>query len=102
MGGAIRQRSDSETAFTGRTAEFAININGAATEPEQYERDRAWARDWFTALEPFSTGGVYVNFISEEDSERVRAAYGDANYKRLATLKARYDPHNVLQRNQNI
>src|SRR5207248_8311861 len=57
MGGAIRHRSDDETAFTGREAEFTININGAATQPDLYEQDRAWVREWFEALEPHSTGG---------------------------------------------
>lgn len=102
MGGAIRQRCDDETAFTGRDAEFTININCAATEPDLYEQDRAWVREWFDALMPYSTGGVYVNFVGDEGSERVRAAYGQANYRRLAALKAIYDPHNVLRVNQNI
>ena len=102
MGGAIRRRSEEETAFTGRDAEFAININCAATEPHLYDTDRAWVREWFDALEPHSTGGVYVNFIADEDSERVRAAYGQSKYERLAELKARYDPKNVLRLNQNI
>jgi FAD/FMN-containing dehydrogenase len=102
MGGALRRRSDDETAFTGRDAEFVININCAATTPELYEQDRAWVREWFDALSPHSTGGVYVNFMGEEGSDRVRAAYGDTKYRRLAQLKARYDPDNVLQVNQNI
>ena len=102
MGGAIRQRSDHETAFTGRDAEFTININCAATEPDLYEQDRVWVREWFDALEPQSTGGVYVNFMGEEGSERVRAAYGQEKYRRLAAVKALYDPHNVLRVNQNI
>jgi FAD/FMN-containing dehydrogenase len=102
MGGAIRQRSDDETAFTGRDAEFTININCAATAPDLYEQDRAWVREWFKALEPHSTGGVYVNFMGEEGAERVRAAYGEAKYRRLAALKATYDPGNVLRVNQNI
>jgi FAD/FMN-containing dehydrogenase len=102
MGGAIRRRSDEETAFTGRDAEFTINLNCAATEPELYERDQSWVREWFEALEPHSTGGVYVNFMGEEGSERVRAAYGPAKYRRLAELKAIYDPHNLLRVNQNI
>lgn len=67
-----------------------------------YERDRAWVREWFDALQPHSTGGVYVNFMGDEGSDRVRAAYGNAKYRRLAALKARYDPDNVLRANQNI
>jgi hypothetical protein len=102
MGGAIRQRSDAETAFTGRDAEFTININCAATDADLYERDRAWVREWFDALIPHSTGGVYINFMSEEESERVRSAYGQTKYRRLAALKAAYDPQNILRVNQNI
>jgi FAD/FMN-containing dehydrogenase len=102
MGGAIRRLADDDTAFTGRDAEFIININCAATEPDLYERDRAWVRDWFDALAPQSTGGAYVNFMGDEGGERVRAAYGEAKYRRLAELKARYDPDNLLRVNQNI
>ncbi len=102
MGGAIRHRRDDETAFTGRGAEFTLNINCAATDPVLYEQDRSWVREWFDAMAPHSTGGVYVNFVGEEGSERVRAAYGEANYRRLAALKRRYDPLNLLRVNQNI
>jgi FAD/FMN-containing dehydrogenase len=102
MGGAIRQRSDAETAFTGRDAEFTININAAATELDLYERDRAWVREWFDALAPHSTGGVYVNFMGDEGNERIRAAYGKEKYRRLVELKASYDPDNLLRINQNI
>ena len=102
MGGAIGRRSDDDTAFSGRGAEFTININCCATEPRLYEQDRTWVREWFTAMEPHSTGGVYVNFLGEEGAERVRAAYGAAKCRRLAALKARYDPDNVLRVNQNI
>ncbi len=102
MGGAIRRWSDDETAFTGRDAEFTININCCATEPDLYERDRAWVRGWSDALDPHTTGGVYVNFLSEQGGEGVRAAYGEAKYRRLAALKATYDPQNILRTNQNI
>jgi FAD/FMN-containing dehydrogenase len=102
MGGAIRQVPDDQTAFTGRDAEFTININCVATQPELYERDRAWVRKLFEALEPHTTGGVYVNFMGDEESDRVRAAYGETKYQRLAALKARLDPDNVFRVNQNI
>jgi hypothetical protein len=52
-------------------------------------------------MAPYSTGGVYVNFVSQEGEERVRAAYG-ANYDRLVDLKNRYDPTNFFRLNQNI
>jgi FAD/FMN-containing dehydrogenase len=48
------------------------------------------------------TGGVYINFMGGEGGEHVRAAYGDTKYQRLAALKARFDPDNILRVNQNI
>jgi FAD/FMN-containing dehydrogenase len=56
-------------------------------------------------MQPFASGGVYVNYLgaeSEEGAERVRAAYGAAKYERLAALKAAYDPANLFRMNQNI
>jgi FAD/FMN-containing dehydrogenase len=102
MGGAIRARSDDETAFAGRDAEFTININCAAIDPARYEGDRAWVQRWFDALIPHSTGGVYVNFMGDEGDDRVRAAYGEHKMQRLAELKQRFDPANVFRVNQNI
>ena len=60
-------------------------------------------RDFWTAMQPFSTGGVYVNFLSEDEGEdRVKAAYGAANYERLVALKNKYDPTNFFRLNANI
>jgi FAD/FMN-containing dehydrogenase len=102
MGGAIRRHSEDATAFSGRDAEFTININCAATDPDLYQHDRMWVRQWFDALTPHSSGGMYVNFISEDTGERVDEVYGESKYRRLSELKARYDPTNVLRVNQNI
>jgi FAD/FMN-containing dehydrogenase len=68
------------------------------------ERDRAvtaWARRFFAAAAPYASSGAYVNFMTEEETGRVAAAYG-ANYSRLVELKRRYDPDNVFHMNQNI
>ena len=55
------------------------------------------------AIEPWSVSGGYMNYMqADEPIERVRAAFGDEAFKRLQTLKRRYDPDNVLHRNQNI
>ncbi|MGZ9083019.1 MAG: BBE domain-containing protein [Rhodoplanes sp.] len=63
----------------------------------------AWARNYWSDMRPFSTGGTYVNFLTEDEPvERVRAAYGDAIYGRLAQVKAAYDPDNLFRLNQNI
>jgi FAD/FMN-containing dehydrogenase len=102
MGGAIRRHSDDETAFSGRDAEFTININCGATDPDLYARDRTWVRQWFDALAPHSTGGMYVNFISEDAGDQAREVYGESHYRRLSELKRRHDPQNVLRVNQNI
>lgn len=102
MGGAIQRCPDDEAAFSGRDAGFAININCGATDRDLYEHDRTWVRQWFDALTPHSTGGMYVNFISEDSGERALDVYGAAKYRRLADLKRAYDPTNVLRVNQNI
>src|SRR6266478_4737539 len=60
----------------------------------------AWARSVFEACKPFATGGVYVNFMPEEEKDRVANAYL-GNAERLAAIKARYDPHNLFRINQN-
>jgi FAD/FMN-containing dehydrogenase len=91
-----------DTAYGNRDAEHAININSNWMETSADAENIAWAREYFAAMEPFSTGGVYVNFLGEEGEGRVRAAYGDEKYGRLAALKRRYDPANLFRLNQNI
>jgi len=101
LGGAIERVSNAETAYANRDAPFAVNINGVAEERMNDGEIVDWTRRCFDALSPFSTGGVYVNFMGNEGEERVRSAYGSA-YDRLAQIKARYDPDNVFRVNQNI
>ncbi len=99
--GAIRDLPAEATAYPDRDAAFSININGVAEVPEQDDTVIAWTREVFAALQPHSTGGVYVNFMGDEGQERVHAAYG-ASYARLAQIKARWDPDNVFRANQNV
>ena len=64
-----------------------------------------WTRSVWQAMEPFSAGGVYVNYLgtaADEGTDRVKAAYGAAKYDRLAALKKKYDPENLFRLNQNI
>jgi FAD/FMN-containing dehydrogenase len=88
-------------AFGHRDAPLLLNINtrwaGGDGAPHV-----AWTRALWDALLPCSSGGVYVNFLGDEGADRVRAAYGDANYARLVALKRGYDPENVFRVNQNI
>ena len=102
LGGAVRRVDDMATAFSGRDAEHAININGEWLGPDDPNEDTAWTRKMFDAMRPYGTGGVYVNFLGDEGEDRVRTAYGAEKYERLARLKATYDPKNVFRLNQNI
>jgi FAD/FMN-containing dehydrogenase len=102
FGGAIARVEEGATAFGHRSAPFILNINSRWNDALEDERHVRWARDLWAAVQPSSAGGVYVNFLGEEGHERVRAAYGDALFDRLVTLKRRYDPTNFFRVNQNI
>jgi FAD/FMN-containing dehydrogenase len=101
LGGAVARRDDSETAFTGRSAGYALNINAVGTDPAQDRAHEGWVREFWNATLPFSTG-VYMNFLGNEGRERVRTAYGPRKYERLVALKDKYDPTNFFRLNQNI
>ena len=104
LGGAYRRVGEDATAFGGsRSHTYIVNIAAAAPTPEVYETEREWVRTFWSALSPHAVGvGSYVNFMTEPDEDRVRAAYGPRKYERLAALKARYDPGNVFHLNANI
>ena len=102
LGGAIRWVDGAATAFEDRSAEHALNINAVWSDPQATEPHLAWARSFWEATHPHSTGGVYVNFLGEDGEARVRAAYGPDKYLRLAALKQKYDPANLFRLNQNI
>ncbi len=72
-------------------------------DPSDDDSHIRWARETAAAIEPWSLGGGYANYMqADEPIERVRAAFGDEAFERLQALKARFDPDNVLRRNQNI
>jgi FAD/FMN-containing dehydrogenase len=89
------------TAWNYRDAHWGMVIIGVSRDPADNDRMTAWARDYWSALHPYSAGGAYVNMMMEEGQDRVRASYGD-HYDRLARIKAKYDPDNLFQVNQNI
>lgn len=101
MGGATNRVSPDATAYRHRDAEFILNVHGRWEEPKEDGRCISWCRELFEATSPHATGGVYVNFMTEEEQQRVQAAYGDS-YKRLVELKNKYDPTNLFRLNQNI
>ena len=102
MGGAVNRVAPDATAFHQRDARFIVNIVSTWTDPAQNAAQTEWTRGVFEALRPFSTGGAYLNFLGDEGEDRVRAAYGDEKYRRLAQLKKKYDPTNLFCFNQNI
>jgi FAD/FMN-containing dehydrogenase len=102
LGGALSRVEEGETSFGDRYGMYAININAVWTDPQESDEHIRWTREFFASTEPFSTGGVYVNFLGNEGEKRVQAAYGETKYERLVALKNKYDPMNFFSLNQNI
>jgi FAD/FMN-containing dehydrogenase len=103
LGGALARVGEDETAYGQRDAAHNVNINAVWTEDDPGgDRHVAWARDFFSALQPHAGRRVYLNFLGDEGPERVRQAYGDRQYERLVELKRAYDPTNCFRQNQNI
>ena len=105
MGGAVARVPSDATAYAGRDAAHHVIIDGVWL-PEDADGlaavETSWARRFFEALHGHRSG-VYVNFLdADDDSGRVREAYGDATFRRLRTVKAAYDPDNVFHHNKNI
>jgi FAD/FMN-containing dehydrogenase len=101
LGGAIQEVGNDDTAFANRDSGHTFNITCSTEGPEGFDQERAWAREFWSALEPFHTG-VYVNFLMDEGEDRVREAYGPEKLERLRSLKRDYDPENLFRLNQNI
>jgi FAD/FMN-containing dehydrogenase len=100
LGGAINERPVEATAYPHRDAEFVMNLHTQWEDPEQDDECIAWARDMHEAMTPHATGGVYTNFVPEEDGDQ-RAAYRE-NYDRLVEVKDKWDPENVFRLNHNV
>jgi FAD/FMN-containing dehydrogenase len=101
LGGAVNRVAPDATAYPHRDADFIMNVHTRWQDSKQDSECVQWSRDLFEATKPFATGGVYVNFLTEDEAERLSGAYG-ANLDRLAAIKAKYDPENRFRANQNI
>jgi len=99
--GAAHRVGRNETAFSYRDARWAGVFVGVDPDAANADRISAWARDYQTALHPYSSGGAYVNFMMEEGEDRVRDCFRD-NYSRLSAAKREFDPDNLFRVNQNI
>ncbi|MGH2705850.1 MAG: FAD-binding oxidoreductase [Actinomycetota bacterium] len=102
FGGAVARVPDDATAFGHRDADYDLIIAAIWSKDSEQDAHIEWAQSFWSAMQPHSTESVYVNYLSEEGDERVRAAYGGGHYARLVELKRRYDPQNVFRNNQNI
>jgi FAD/FMN-containing dehydrogenase len=100
--GALSRLPTEHSAVGNRDAAFLLNITAAWEQPADDEKNIEWARAAWRDLRRFSTGGTYMNFLTEEEGgDRIAAAYGD-NLSRLAELKAEWDPDNLFRINKNI
>jgi FAD/FMN-containing dehydrogenase len=100
--GALNELAADHSAVGNRDARHVINITSAWERSDEDERHVRWARDAWTAVKPFSTGGNYINFqTADESADRLAAAFG-GSLARLAQIKARWDPENVFRANKNI
>lgn len=102
LDGALNRLPEAHSAVGNRKTASVINITASWEKPADDAANIDWARTTWQAMRRFSTGGTYVNFLTDEEpDERVRAAYG-ANYARLAEIKRRWDPENFFRRNKNV
>jgi FAD/FMN-containing dehydrogenase len=101
MHGALTRVAPTATAFPHRQSGYNCIILSQWTDPADTDAGIRWARETFDSLRPHLGDGVYVNYLDDDDTSRVRAAYGP-NYDRLVQLKRRYDPDNLFRLNQNI
>jgi FAD/FMN-containing dehydrogenase len=99
-GGAVSRVDEDATAFGHRDPTYMVHPIACWEQAADDQRHLDWVRGVTEAMQPFATGGVYLNFMADED--RVQAGYGANKYQRLVELKRKYDPDNVFRFNQNI
>jgi FAD/FMN-containing dehydrogenase len=102
LGGAINRVPAEATAYPHRNVNFVMNLHTRRSSPSEDTACVGWTRALYEATAPFATGGVYVNFMPEDESQRVRTGAYGTNYDRLARVKAKYDPKNLFRMNQNV
>jgi hypothetical protein len=100
-GGVSNREPEGGTAYPHRLSQFDLVIMSNWTDKLEDEKHISWARNFWEAIQPYSSHKVYVNVLGVEGEERVKEAYGQS-YQRLAALKSKYDPNNMFRFNQNI
>ena len=101
LGGKAAKVSPDAMAYGNRDANFILNVHSRWDKAKDDTKCISWARDFFDASAPYATGGVYINFVTQDETDRIAAAYGK-NYKKLVRIKNKYDPNNLFRVNHNI
>ena len=101
VGGAMSRVPSDATAYPQRASHFIMNVHTRWRDPSEDATCIGWARDLFEKTAPFAIGTVYINFMPDDEDDRVVDAYGD-NYAKLIEVKKKYDPENLFRMNQNI
>lgn len=101
IGGQTARVSPEAMAYSSRDAHYVMNVHGRWESADEDAHCIAWAREFFAASQPFASSGAYINFLTQDETDRISFAYG-ATYDRLVALKKKYDPANFFRMNQNI
>ena len=101
IGGQTACVAPEAMAYSSRDANYVMNVHGRWESEAEDERCIDWAREFFAKSQPFASPGAYINFLSQDESDRIAFAYG-ATYSRLVDVKKKYDPTNFFRMNQNI
>jgi hypothetical protein len=102
LGNAANRVGPDETAFSHRDARYDFLMLSGWENPAEADRNIAWTREVYDAIQPSLHAGMYVNAVGADSPQQVRAAYRPATYARLAALKGKYDPMNLFRLNPNI
>ncbi|MEE9554774.1 MAG: BBE domain-containing protein, partial [candidate division Zixibacteria bacterium] len=101
LGGETGRIAKDATAYPHREANYVLNVHGRWDDPSDDEKCIGWSRDFFNDSAQYATGGVYINFMTEEETDRIGAAFG-SSYDSLKMIKQKYDPKNLFRMNQNV
>ncbi len=101
VGGQTGRVKPEAMAYSNRDANYVINVHARWETAADDERCIVWAREFFTRSQPYASNGAYINFLTEDETNRIAFAYG-ASYERLVELKKKFDPDNLFRINQNI
>jgi len=101
LGGQTTRVAPDAMAYSNRDANYVMNVHGRWDSASEDETGIAWSREVFEKSKPFASQGAYMNFLTDEETDRISSSYGP-NYDRLVKLKEKYDPNNVFSVNHNI